>query len=106
VLIGPNGAGKTTLFNCITGSLPPTSGRIFLFGKEVTHVAEHRRTAMGLGRTYQITNVFQNLTVLENIILSMQGTSRKKWVFGEGPLRNIRVWKIEITSMTGKRSVK
>jgi ABC-type branched-subunit amino acid transport system ATPase component len=81
VLIGPNGAGKTTLFNCITGSLPPTSGRIFLFGKEVTHLAEHRRTAMGLGRTYQITNVFQDLTVLENIILSMQGTSRKKWVF-------------------------
>ena len=81
VLIGPNGAGKTTLFNCITGSLPPTSGRIFLLGKEVTHLAEHRRTAMGLGRTYQITNVFQDLTVLENIILSMQGTSRKKWVF-------------------------
>lgn len=81
VLIGPNGAGKTTLFNCITGSLPPTSGRIFLFGKDVTHLPEHRRTAMGLGRTYQITNVFPNLTVLENIILSMQGTSSRKWIF-------------------------
>jgi branched-chain amino acid transport system ATP-binding protein len=80
VLIGPNGAGKTTLFNCITGALPPTSGRIFLFGKEVTHLAEHRRTAMGLGRTYQITNVFPDLTVLENIILSIQGTTREKWV--------------------------
>lgn len=80
VLIGPNGAGKTTLFNCVTGSLPPTSGRIFLFGKEVTHLAEHLRTAMGLGRTYQITNVFPDLTVLENIILSIQGTTRKKWV--------------------------
>jgi branched-chain amino acid transport system ATP-binding protein len=80
VLIGPNGAGKTTLFNCVTGSLPPTSGRIFLFGKEVTRLAEHLRTAMGLGRTYQITNVFPDLTVLENIILSIQGTTRKKWV--------------------------
>jgi branched-chain amino acid transport system ATP-binding protein len=54
-LIGPNGAGKTTLFNCITGTFPPTSGKIFLFGKDVSRLAEHRRTAMGIGRTYQIT---------------------------------------------------
>lgn len=80
VLIGPNGAGKTTLFNCITGTFPPTSGKIFLFGKNVTRMAEHRRTAMGIGRTYQITNVFHDLTVLENLVLAVQGNSRQKWV--------------------------
>ncbi|NIO08181.1 MAG: ATP-binding cassette domain-containing protein, partial [Deltaproteobacteria bacterium] len=69
-LIGPNGAGKTTLFNCITGTLSPSSGQVFLFGKEVTHLAEHRRTAMGIGRTYQITNVFHQLSVMENVILA------------------------------------
>jgi branched-chain amino acid transport system ATP-binding protein len=79
-LIGPNGAGKTTLFNCITGSLHPSAGRVFLFGKEVTHLAEHRRTYMGIGRTYQITNVFHQLSVLENVMLAVQGTGRQKWI--------------------------
>ena len=78
-LIGPNGAGKTTLFNCITGTFPPTSGKILLFGKDVTRLAENRRTAMGIGRTYQITNVFHDLTVLENIVLAVQGNSPQKW---------------------------
>ena len=78
-LIGPNGAGKTTLFHCITGSMPPSGGRIFLFGKDVTRLAEHRRTAMGMGRTYQITNVFHDLTVMENLLLAVQGTRRQKW---------------------------
>ena len=79
-LIGPNGAGKTTLFNCIAGSYPPSSGRIFLFGKEVTSLAEYHRTAMGIGRTYQITNVFHQLSVLENVLIAEQGTRRQKWI--------------------------
>jgi branched-chain amino acid transport system ATP-binding protein len=79
-LIGPNGAGKTTLFNCITGTFPATSGKIFLFGKDVSRLAEHRRTAMGIGRTYQITNVFHDLTVLENVILAVQGNMPQKWI--------------------------
>ena len=79
-LIGPNGAGKTTLFNCITGTFPPTSGKVFLFGKDVTRLAENRRAAMGIGRTYQITNLFHDLTVLENLILAVQGNSRQKWI--------------------------
>ena len=80
VLIGPNGAGKTTLFNCITGTIRPSAGRIFLFQKDVTHMVEHHRTAMGIGRTYQITNVFLKLNVVENVLLAVQGTTRQKWI--------------------------
>ena len=80
-LIGPNGAGKTTLFNCIAGSLLPSSGKNLLFGQDVTALPEHRRIAMGLGRTYQITNVFHRLTVLENVLLAVQGTRKQKWIF-------------------------
>ena len=57
VLIGPNGAGKTTLFHCITGTLRPSAGRVALFGRDDHRAAEHRRTALGMGRTFQITNV-------------------------------------------------
>ena len=80
VLIGPNGAGKTTLFHCITGTLKPTRGSVSLFGRDVTHDAEHRRTALGMGRTFQITNVFPDLTLLENMTLAIVGTDRRKWV--------------------------
>ena len=80
VLIGPNGAGKTTLFHCVTGTLKPTRGRVTLFGRDVTHDPEHRRTALGMGRTFQITNVFADLTLLENLALAIVGTDRRKWV--------------------------
>jgi branched-chain amino acid transport system ATP-binding protein len=79
-LIGPNGAGKTTLFSCMAGSIRPTSGQVFLFGDEVTRLPERKRTARGLGRTYQITNVFLHLSVLENVLLAVQGTSPHKWI--------------------------
>jgi len=71
-LIGPNGAGKTTLFNLISGSLPVSSGRITLFGRDVTGSPAYRRAAQGLARTFQITNLFPDLTVLENCLLAVQ----------------------------------
>jgi branched-chain amino acid transport system ATP-binding protein len=71
-LIGPNGAGKTTLFNLISGSLPVSSGTITLFGRDVTGSPAHRRAAQGLARTFQITNLFPDLTVLENCLLAVQ----------------------------------
>jgi branched-chain amino acid transport system ATP-binding protein len=80
VLIGPNGAGKTTLFNCIAGTLQPTAGRILLFGEDISTLAENRRTALGMGRTFQISNVFTDLTVFENLMLSIIGTSGRKWI--------------------------
>ena len=71
-LIGPNGAGKTTLFNLISGALPVSRGRITLFGRDVTNAPAHQRAALGLARTFQITNLFADLTVLENCLLAVQ----------------------------------
>lgn len=71
-LIGPNGAGKTTLFNMISGQLTPTSGRISMHGRDVTRLAPFERARLGLGRTFQITNLFPNLTVEENLRLAVQ----------------------------------
>jgi branched-chain amino acid transport system ATP-binding protein len=66
-IIGPNGAGKTTLFNMISGFLPPTQGRIFFEDSEVTGVAPEQIAGRGLVRTFQLVQLFQNLTVLENV---------------------------------------
>src|ERR671926_702684 len=71
-LIGPNGAGKTTLFNLIAGALPVTLGRIELFGRDVTRMPTHRRAALGLTRTFQISNLFPSLSVLDNCLLAVQ----------------------------------
>jgi len=73
-IIGPNGAGKTTLFQLLSGMLPPSSGSIFAFGKDITRVAAHRRAALGIGRTFQITNLFLNLTVLDNVLLALEAS--------------------------------
>jgi branched-chain amino acid transport system ATP-binding protein len=77
-LIGPNGAGKTTLFNLISGEFRPTEGRIALFGRDVTRLPPHRRAALGLARTYQITNLFPRLTVIENCLLAVQALTSAK----------------------------
>jgi branched-chain amino acid transport system ATP-binding protein len=77
-IIGPNGAGKTTLFSLISGEARPTDGQIFLFGREVTRLPPHRRAAMGLARTYQITNLFPGLTALENCLLAVQALTPAK----------------------------
>ena len=71
-VIGPNGAGKTTLFNVISGELRATAGRIVLFGDEVTTLAPHQRAVRGLARTFQITKLFPNLTVIENVLLACE----------------------------------
>jgi branched-chain amino acid transport system ATP-binding protein len=71
-IIGPNGAGKTTLFNLITGELPPSSGKVSLFGKEITHMPLHRRVHVGLARTFQINNLFLKLSVLDNVLLGVK----------------------------------
>jgi branched-chain amino acid transport system ATP-binding protein len=79
VLIGPNGAGKTTLFHCIAGMLQPSEGRVVMFGTDISSLSENRRTARGMGRTFQISNVCVDLTVMENLELAMLGVDRRKW---------------------------
>lgn len=71
-LIGPNGAGKSTLFNLISGQLPPSAGRIFLDGREVTRLPVQQRANLGMGHTFQRSNLFMGLTALENVRLAVQ----------------------------------
>jgi branched-chain amino acid transport system ATP-binding protein len=73
-IIGPNGAGKTSLFNLLSGIYRPTSGSIELDGREVTRDRPYRRTRLGLGRTFQVSNVFPLLTVLENVRLAAEAS--------------------------------
>ncbi|MBL6617472.1 MAG: ABC transporter ATP-binding protein [Reyranella sp.] len=74
-VIGPNGAGKTTLIHLLSGALRPDAGAIVLEGHDITGLAMHRRVRLGLARSYQITSVFPNFTVLENVALAVQGAT-------------------------------
>jgi len=81
-IIGPNGAGKSTLFNLITGHLQPTAGQVLLDGRDITGVPPHRICSMGIGRSFQRTNIFPKLTVFENVqaaLLAHQGRGRNFW---------------------------
>jgi branched-chain amino acid transport system ATP-binding protein len=71
-VIGPNGAGKTTLFNLISGIHKPTGGKVIFQGRDITGLPPHKISHLGLGRSFQITNIFPNLTVLENVRLAVQ----------------------------------
>ena len=75
-ILGPNGAGKTTFFNLIVGDLPPTAGRVELFGRDVTTMAVRRRVRLGLGRTYQTSRVLTGLSVEDNLYLAVLGAQR------------------------------
>jgi branched-chain amino acid transport system ATP-binding protein len=74
VLLGPNGAGKTTLFHTISGNIMPSAGRIMLFGLDITRLRPDRRARLGLARTFQITNLFPRLTVLDSVLLALGGS--------------------------------
>ncbi|RME62697.1 MAG: ABC transporter ATP-binding protein [Caldilineae bacterium] len=80
-IIGPNGAGKTTFFNLLSGNLPPTGGTILFKGRDITHLPDHRMAHLGIGRSFQVTNIFPNLTVLENIRLAAQAVGRDNFRF-------------------------
>src|SRR5689334_24558004 len=72
VIVGPNGAGKTTYFNLISGQLAATGGSVFVRGQDVTRLGPAARTRLGVGRAFQLTNLFPHLTVLENVRLAVQ----------------------------------
>ena len=71
-IIGPNGAGKTTFFNMLTGQYKPTEGSVLLKGKDITHLTPAQRTKLGMGRSFQLTNIFPDLSVLENVRVAVQ----------------------------------
>jgi len=80
-IIGPNGAGKTTLFNLVSGTISPTSGRVMFKGRDITNIPLYRTAHLGIGRSFQITNIFPNLTVMENVRLACQALGRDNFKF-------------------------
>ena len=84
-LIGPNGAGKTTVFNLVSGFLRPTRGRISLDGADITSLPPHRITYLGIARTFQNIRLFQELSVLDNVLVGCHCRGRATW--GEAVLR-------------------
>jgi branched-chain amino acid transport system ATP-binding protein len=78
-IIGPNGAGKTTLFNLITGHLRPTAGRVILKGRDVTGIAPHDLCRLGMGRSFQRTNIFPRLTVFQNVQAAFVSHRGRGW---------------------------
>ncbi|MDB5650915.1 MAG: hypothetical protein JWL62_2435 [Hyphomicrobiales bacterium] len=86
-VLGPNGAGKTTLFNAINGSVPPTSGRILFDCVDMTKMSPQARAYLGVARTFQITNLFGQMSVIENMRLAARGLSASKFsLFGSDKL--------------------
>ena len=71
-VIGPNGAGKSTFFNCLTGVIPPTSGRVLFDGEDITGLPPHRISQKAIARSYQITNILPGASVLENVRIAAQ----------------------------------
>jgi branched-chain amino acid transport system ATP-binding protein len=85
-IIGPNGSGKTTFFNLLSGLFPPTRGRIYFFGKDITDLAPNQRVLQGMVRTFQLVSVFNSMTAWENLVLAgirfdREMTSQRKFLF-------------------------
>ncbi|MEJ2037649.1 MAG: ABC transporter ATP-binding protein [Desulfosarcinaceae bacterium] len=109
-LIGPNGAGKTTLFNCITGTMPPTSGSIRFEGREIVGLTPHEVAQKGIARTFQHIRLFDNMTVMENVMVGrdakgrtgiFSGLLRPPWVAAEE--KRSRETCLEILGLFGER---
>jgi branched-chain amino acid transport system ATP-binding protein len=106
-IIGPNGAGKTTLFNLISGFFPPSSGTISFDGRDITALLAHERAALGMARTFQITEIFPELSVFENVRIGTEvaaGYRLRPWL-GRAATREIfrRVEEtLELTALSSK----
>jgi branched-chain amino acid transport system ATP-binding protein len=102
-IIGPNGAGKTTFFNLLSGNLEPTRGNVIFKGHNITHQPVHRTIHSGIGRSFQITNIFPNLTVFENIRLACQALGKDNFKFYQNADKfeeiNQRAW--EVAALVG-----
>ena len=90
-IVGPNGAGKTTYFNLISGQLRPSHGSVSLFGKDITRLGAPHRTRLGLGRAFQLINLYPSLTVFENVRLAVQSVAQIRFDFLSIAARNVQV---------------
>jgi len=88
-LIGPNGSGKTTLINCVSGSLPADGGRIVFEGHDITSMPAHRRTRLGIVRSFQIPKPFRSMTVLENLGIPLENAAHARAADGGGDAMEI-----------------
>ena len=108
-IIGPNGAGKSTFFNCLTGLLRPTSGRVLLEGDDITGLPPQRISQLGVARSYQITNIFPGSTCLENIRVAVQSRQPKSSFLrhhrGDGATLNDAAGIIGTIGLGGKEHV-
>ena len=110
-ILGPNGAGKTTLFNCLSGFLEPTEGTVELFGETITGEPPHDVVRRGLSRSFQISSVFETLTVLENLVVALQARTSHPVKFWE-PREKLREFEpraskiIEQVRLSGKEHVR
>ena len=109
-IIGPNGAGKTTFFNLLTGFFPPTEGKIYYAGKDITTVPEYDRVMLGIVRTFQLVSVFDSLPVLDNLVLSTirfghDYKAKNKFFFGDAHRSDIMstcMEELEVMGITDK----
>jgi branched-chain amino acid transport system ATP-binding protein len=102
-VIGPNGAGKTTFFNLISGFFPPTSGAIRFEGRDVTRLSAYHRVKLGMARTFQITEIFPELTIAENVRIAVEvaaGYRLRPWL-GRSAATAVRLRIDEILSLAG-----
>ena len=103
-IIGPNGAGKSTLFNLLTGFLRPDAGRVLFEGRDITATPPHRMFRRGVSRTFQITNIFTNLSVMENVqiaLLSHRGRLYRVLRPADGQLRTEAAELLELVGLGG-----
>ena len=106
-IVGPNGAGKTTFFNLLTGFLKPTEGHILLDGKDVTGLPPEQMTKLGMARSFQITSLFEQLTVVEHLALALQSSTGLGYRFWQSDrvLRQFRDRALAILDQVGLADV-
>ena len=100
-VIGPNGAGKTTLFHIITGSLKPSRGEIHYQGNDITRLSIHRRSRLGMSRSFQVTNIFSNLSVFDNVLAGVRAKYSLRYSLIKNP-HNIGVLRDKTDSIIEK----
>jgi branched-chain amino acid transport system ATP-binding protein len=107
-VIGPNGAGKTTLFRTISGEVHPTEGRVELFGSDMSRSAPYKKAQSGVGRTYQVTELFMELSVEDNLIIAAQAVTKARFCFWSpirvrGELDEMVAWALDAVDLTAER---